>query len=142
MAGTKVGGWVPNHFWETIIHVHVYWQIYILGDLVAASLAPPSPGTHLYCIRACLYILMYLDSGYIQYCKLWLLSACSLLIISYILFTKRMRLIGVVFYEPDLESMWSPGIFGEVMATNNTSTVMQEDRVSEIASTYHLERQL
>ena len=57
-----------------------------------------------------------------------------------LLFTKRTRLIGVVFYEPDLdwlESMWSPGIFGEVMATNNT--VMQEDRVLEIASTCHLE---
>ena len=62
-----------------------------------------------------------------------------------LLFIKRMRLIGMAFYEPDLdrlESMWSPGIFGEMMATNNTSTVMQEDRVSEIASTYHLERQL
>ena len=34
-------------------------------------------------------------------------------------FIKRMRLIGVVFYEPDLdrlESMWSPDIFGEMMA--------------------------
>ena len=36
-----------------------------------------------------------------------------------------MRLIGVEFYEPDLdwlESMWSPDIFGDVM---------QEDRVSD-----------
>ena len=49
-----------------------------------------------------------------------------------LLFIKRMRLIGVVFYEPDLDrlkSMWSPGIFGEMMATNNA--VMQEDRVSD-----------
>ena len=48
-----------------------------------------------------------------------------------LLFIKRMRLIGVAFYEPDvdrLESMWSPDIFGEMMATNN---VMQEDRVSD-----------
>ena len=43
-----------------------------------------------------------------------------------------MRLIGVAFYEPDLdrlESMWSPDIFGEMMAMNNV--VMQEDRVSD-----------
>ena len=36
-----------------------------------------------------------------------------------ILFIKRMRLIGVVFYKPDLdrlESMWSLDIFGEMMA--------------------------
>ena len=49
-----------------------------------------------------------------------------------LLFIKRMRLIGVAFYEPDLdrlESMWSPDIFGEMMATNNA--VMQEDRVSD-----------
>ena len=49
-----------------------------------------------------------------------------------LLFIKRMRLIGVVFYEPDLdrlESMWSPDIFGEMMATNNA--VMQGDRVSD-----------
>ena len=58
---------------------------FVLSDLVAASLAPPSPGTHLYCIRACLYRLMYLESEYIKYCKLWLLSACSLLVISYCL---------------------------------------------------------
>ena len=43
-----------------------------------------------------------------------------------VLSIKRMCLIGVAFYEPDfdrLESMWSPDIFGEMMATNNT--VMQ-----------------
>ena len=43
-----------------------------------------------------------------------------------LLFIKRMCLIGVAFYEPDLdrlESMWNPDIFGEMMATNNT--VMQ-----------------
>ena len=43
---------------------------------------------------------------------------------------KHMRLIGVVFYEPDidqLESMWSLDIFGEMMAMNNA--VMQEDRL-------------
>ena len=61
-----------------------------------------------------------------------------------LLFIKCMRLIGVAFYEPDLdrlESMWSTHIFGEMMATNNA--VMQEDRVSrQIASTRHLERQL
>ena len=36
-----------------------------------------------------------------------------------LLFIKRMRLIGVAFYEPDLdrlESMWSQDIFGEMMA--------------------------
>ena len=46
-----------------------------------------------------------------------------------LLFIKRMRLIGVAFYEPDLdglESIWSPAIFGEMMATNNV--IMQEDR--------------
>ena len=39
-----------------------------------------------------------------------------------LLFIKCMRLIGVVFYEPlnnRLESMWSPDIFGDMMATNN-----------------------
>ena len=49
-----------------------------------------------------------------------------------LLFIKRMRLMGMEFYEPDLdwlESMWSPDIFGEMMATNNT--VVQEDRVSD-----------
>ena len=49
-----------------------------------------------------------------------------------LLFIKRMHLIGVAFYEPNLdrlESMWSPGIFGEMVATNNA--VMQEDRVSD-----------
>ena len=49
-----------------------------------------------------------------------------------LLFIKHMHLIGVVFHEPDLdrlESMWSPDIFGEMMATNNA--VMQEDRVSD-----------
>ena len=54
---------------------------------------------------------------------------------------KRMRLIGVAFYEPELdrmESIWSPAIFREMMATNNV--IMQEDR--QIASTRHLERQL
>ena len=51
-----------------------------------------------------------------------------------------MRLIGVAFYDPDLdglESIWSPAIFGEMMATNNV--IMQED--PQIASTRHLERQ-
>ena len=36
-----------------------------------------------------------------------------------LLFIKHMRFIGVAFYEPDhdrLESMWSPDIFGEMMA--------------------------
>ena len=45
-----------------------------------------------------------------------------------LLFIKRMHLIGVAFNEPDLAwlgSMWSPDIFGEMMATNNA--VMQED---------------
>ena len=49
-----------------------------------------------------------------------------------LLFNKRIRLIGVVFYEPDrdrLESMWSPDIFGEMMAMNNI--VIQEDPVSD-----------
>ena len=49
-----------------------------------------------------------------------------------LLFIKRMRLIGVAFYEPDLdqlESIWSPDIFGEMMAMNNT--VMHEDRISD-----------
>ena len=58
-----------------------------------------------------------------------------------LLFIKRMRLIGVAFYEPELdrlESIWSPAIFGEMMATNNV--IMQEDR--QIASTRHLEQQL
>ena len=38
-----------------------------------------------------------------------------------------MRLIGVAFYEPDLDwlEVWSPDIFGEMMATINA--VMQED---------------
>ena len=56
------------------------------------------------------------------------------------LFIKRMHLIGVAFYESDLdrlESIWSPAIFGEMMATNNV--IMQEDR--QIASTRHLEWQ-
>ena len=47
-------------------------------------------------------------------------------------FIKHMHLIGVAFYEPDLdrlESMWSPDIFGKMMAMNNA--VMQEDRVSD-----------
>ena len=47
-----------------------------------------------------------------------------------LLFIKRMRLIGMVFYEPDLdwlESMWSSDIFGETMTTNNA--VIQEDRI-------------
>ena len=55
-----------------------------------------------------------------------------------------MRLIGVAFYESDLdrlESMWSPDIFGEMMAMNNA--VMQEDpSFRPIASTRHFERQL
>ena len=58
-----------------------------------------------------------------------------------LLFIKRMRLIGVAFYEPDLDrlgSIWSPAIFGEMMATNNV--IMQEER--QISSTRHLERQL
>ena len=49
-----------------------------------------------------------------------------------LLFIKRMRLIRMAFYEPDLdrlESMWSPDIFGEMMATNNA--VMHEDRISD-----------
>ena len=49
-----------------------------------------------------------------------------------LLFIKRMRLIGVAFNEPDLDrldSMWSPDILGEMMATNKA--VMQEDRVSD-----------
>ena len=49
-----------------------------------------------------------------------------------LLFIKRMRLIGVVFNEPDLDrldSMWSPDILGEMVATNKA--VMQEDRVSD-----------
>ena len=49
-----------------------------------------------------------------------------------LLFIKRMHIIGgMAFYEPDLdwlESMLSPDIIGEMMATNNA--VMQEDRVS------------
>ena len=57
-----------------------------------------------------------------------------------------MRLIGVAFYERNLTGdldgwkvyIWSPAIFGEMMATNNV--VMQEDR--QLASTRHLERQL
>ena len=60
-----------------------------------------------------------------------------------LLFIKRMRLIGVAFYEPDLyrlESMWSSDIFGEMMATNNA--VMQEDSFRQISNTRHLERQL
>ena len=40
-----------------------------------------------------------------------------------------MRLIGMAFYEPDLDRMWSQDIFGEMMAKNNA--VMQEDRVSD-----------
>ena len=58
-----------------------------------------------------------------------------------LLFIKRMRLIGVAFYEPDLdwlESILESGIFGEMMATNKV--IMQEDQ--QIASTRHLERQL
>ena len=49
-----------------------------------------------------------------------------------LLFIKRMHLIGVAFYEPDLdrlESMWSTDILGDMMATNNA--VMQEGRVSD-----------
>ena len=49
-----------------------------------------------------------------------------------LLFIKRMSLIAMAFYEPDLDrldSMWSPDIFGEMMATNKA--VMQEDRVSD-----------
>ena len=58
-----------------------------------------------------------------------------------LLFIKGMRLIGMAFYEPELdrlESIWSPAIFGEMMATNNV--IMQKDR--QIASTRHLEWQL
>ena len=47
-------------------------------------------------------------------------------------FIKRMRLIGVAFYEPDLdwlESMWSPDIFGDMMATNNA--IMQKIESSD-----------
>ena len=60
---------------------------------------------------------------------------------SSLLFIKRMHIIGVAFYERDLdqlESTWSPAIFGEMMATNNV--IMQEDQ--QIASTRPLERQL
>ena len=49
-----------------------------------------------------------------------------------LLFIKRMHLIGMAFYEPDLdrlESIWSPDIFGEVMATDKA--VMQEDQDSD-----------
>ena len=49
-----------------------------------------------------------------------------------LLLIKRMHLIGVVFCDPDLDrlkSMWSPHIFGEIMAMNNA--VMLEDRVSD-----------
>ena len=47
-----------------------------------------------------------------------------------LLFIKRMRLIGMAFYEPDLDQlestcMWSP----DILAMNNA--VMQEDRVSD-----------
>ena len=66
--------------------------------------------------------------------KLWLLSAyyllsaCSLLVTSYCLLSAYTHLIGMAFYEPDLdrlESMWSSDIFGEMMDTNNV--VMQKD---------------
>ena len=54
-----------------------------------------------------------------------------------LLFIKRMRLIGVAFYESDLDhDGWK--VFGEMMATNNV--IMQEDR--QIASTRHLEWQM
>ena len=46
-----------------------------------------------------------------------------------LLFSKRLLLIGVAFYGPDLdrlESMGSPDIFGEMMATNNA---VIQDRV-------------
>ena len=46
-----------------------------------------------------------------------------------LLFIKRMRLIGVAFYEPDIDRLDSIDIFGEMMATNKA--VMQEDRVSD-----------
>ena len=45
-----------------------------------------------------------------------------------LLFINRIRLIGMAFYEPHLDrlnSMWSPDICGEMMATNKA--VMQED---------------
>ena len=45
-----------------------------------------------------------------------------------LIFIKCMRLIGVAFYESDLdrlESVWSQDIFKEMMAANNA--VMQED---------------
>ena len=61
-----------------------------------------------------------------------------------LLFIKRMPLIGVVFYESDLDlnnRQKSPDLFGDTMATNNA--VMQEDWIfRQIASTHHLERQL
>ena len=61
----------------------------------------------------------------------YLLSACTLLVTSY---------CGVAFYEPDLdrlESMWSPDIFGEMMAI-----CKKISRFRQIASTGRLERQL
>ena len=55
-----------------------------------------------------------------------------------LLFVKHMPLIGVVFYESDLdwlESMWSPDIFGEMIATNNpVMWVSDKSPVLEILS--------
>ena len=48
-----------------------------------------------------------------------------------LLYIKRMRLIGVAFYEPDLdrlESMWSPDIFGEMMAISCKKIEFQTNR--------------
>ena len=61
---------------------------------------------------------------------------------------KRMRLIGMAFYEPwpwpqqlAEKRVESPDFFEDMMAMNNA--VMQEDRVFiQIASTRHLEQQL
>ena len=48
-----------------------------------------------------------------------------------LLFIKRMRLIGVAFYEPDLdllESIWSPDIFQEMMAISCKKIEFQTNR--------------
>ena len=48
-----------------------------------------------------------------------------------LLFIKRMHLIGVAFYEPNLdrlESMWSPDIFGEMMAISCKKIEFQTNR--------------
>ena len=68
-------------------------------------------------------ILTTLVIKHTLFIKCMLSSSYKLLLI------KCMHLIGVAFYEPNLdrlESMWSPDIFGEMIATNN-----EEDRVSD-----------